>query len=414
MNISKLKVGMKVKNYVELCELLGVKIRKGGQKPKQLQDFKKYFDWNQEERAFIITQIYNKPKAFTENEMIELLLLHLLATSEHPDKCTVVSTKRNIFEKLQMVNRNFKYCVSHPNQLAVYKNIPEDIVVETVESIDDSLDNKLNTTLKRLTDRKIIFSYDVYMICYNSEVEDIANKDGKNYHRIATDEECKLCIGIEGDILKELGCSEYKDVKIKKKEAIYKRKLDEAFENIDVECFYRAIKIVFIERRIPDMIDKLIYKYKLSQKNHKKYGISINNYIQSNTNKNAKNRYKNAKKELENVNNTKEKQEHDNPFEEYNILLNLGVIDESYINQVDEVDEGEYTYISEAEYYEQEKQKRKIESELGRLEKLNMRATDEYLNHVNELVKLLVDIKTPSCIEDIKNEYSKHRNKKCQ
>ena len=42
MDISKLEVGMRVKNYKALCELLGEKVKGGNAKKSQLEDFSRY------------------------------------------------------------------------------------------------------------------------------------------------------------------------------------------------------------------------------------------------------------------------------------------------------------------------------------------------------------------------------------
>ena len=61
INTSKLKVGMTVKNYKELCELLKQEVTTGNAKKYQLKEFECYFDWEKSGQKFIITDIYDTP-----------------------------------------------------------------------------------------------------------------------------------------------------------------------------------------------------------------------------------------------------------------------------------------------------------------------------------------------------------------
>jgi hypothetical protein len=60
MNIKNLKTGMVVKNYKELCKLLGEKVKTGNAKYRQIEEFKRYFEWEKDKYAFIITKVYKR------------------------------------------------------------------------------------------------------------------------------------------------------------------------------------------------------------------------------------------------------------------------------------------------------------------------------------------------------------------
>lgn len=62
-NLENLHKGQVVKNYIELCKLLGedVKCCAGQSKICQLKDFKRYFEWEKDGQKFIISDIYDKP-----------------------------------------------------------------------------------------------------------------------------------------------------------------------------------------------------------------------------------------------------------------------------------------------------------------------------------------------------------------
>ena len=61
MDVSKLEVGMRVKNYRVLCELLGEKVKGGNAKKSQLEDFSRYCDYRRDGYVFIIDKIHPTP-----------------------------------------------------------------------------------------------------------------------------------------------------------------------------------------------------------------------------------------------------------------------------------------------------------------------------------------------------------------
>lgn len=61
IDVSKLYIGMVIKNYKELCNILGQEIKDGKSKKLQLENFKRYFDFEKSGQKFIITDIYDTP-----------------------------------------------------------------------------------------------------------------------------------------------------------------------------------------------------------------------------------------------------------------------------------------------------------------------------------------------------------------
>jgi hypothetical protein len=387
MEIKNIKVGMVVKNYKELCELVGVKVRNGSQKKKQLEDFKRYFECDKLGQSFLITKVYSKPRAFTEEEMIELLLLHLLVTNENDNQYVLITTKRNMYEKLKMVNLNYKYCVNNPEQVAVYKNIPEKIILDNTNSMDRTLENKLIKTLNNLSDRKILVSMDVYMISH------FDNNSSK--HQIATDEEIQLCVGIEGDVLKELGYSSQTEAKFRGREKEYISRVKEELKKHDIKIFYRAIKIIFIEKRVPELIRKFeqtVRKYKLSKKNCAKYVDEINKQMQIQMKNNIDNRIKKAQLEVVEL---------IQKIEEINNKIAINEYKPSGFSR-------NRTLIIKGSEEELAKDYYDLEKCQDRLEVLKMRLDKEYLHHAERLIELIIENNTVMCIEEIRKSYNKN------
>lgn len=58
MNIDKLEVGMTVKNYKELCSMLGEKVKTGKAKQYQLKEWNRYFNYIKECNKYTIIEIH--------------------------------------------------------------------------------------------------------------------------------------------------------------------------------------------------------------------------------------------------------------------------------------------------------------------------------------------------------------------
>ena len=102
IDTSKLEIGMTVKNYKVLCELLGQDVKDGKSKKYQLEDFARYFDWEKSGQKFIISDIYDTPLTKEDKrklgnnsiyvKCIEVILLQYLSKQEG---YTRTLTKRN-------------------------------------------------------------------------------------------------------------------------------------------------------------------------------------------------------------------------------------------------------------------------------------------------------------------------------
>lgn len=62
MNIENIHIGDVLQNQRELCDILGVPYKsQGSSRECQLNDFKRYFNWEKSGHKFIITDIYDTP-----------------------------------------------------------------------------------------------------------------------------------------------------------------------------------------------------------------------------------------------------------------------------------------------------------------------------------------------------------------
>lgn len=88
MKLSNLSVGLRVPNYKKLCELLDEPTKAGNSKDAQLKEFSRYFAYEREKIAYIITEIFDTPKESNDGRskyihLIEPILLNYLATDRY-------------------------------------------------------------------------------------------------------------------------------------------------------------------------------------------------------------------------------------------------------------------------------------------------------------------------------------------
>lgn len=102
MKIENLTVGMRIRNYQDLCILIEEKICTGKSKQLQVQKWEQYFRYHRDGNTFIIDEIYKKPlpppprKLRSDNiytELIEIIMIDKLL-SEHSIKIRKVELYR--------------------------------------------------------------------------------------------------------------------------------------------------------------------------------------------------------------------------------------------------------------------------------------------------------------------------------
>ena len=102
MKIENLKVGMTIKNYKLLCEVLEEKVSSGNTKKSQFKEWERYFKYHKSGNKFIIDEIYAEPKNKIDNRsdgngtvygnMIQDLIMDLLVQQKKEDKNITLST----------------------------------------------------------------------------------------------------------------------------------------------------------------------------------------------------------------------------------------------------------------------------------------------------------------------------------
>ena len=95
MQIGNIVEGMQLPNYRKLCDLLGEPYKDGTSKTAQLNRWKRYFSYERQGNAFVITEVYDTPKINDDQRMLyssyieHLLLQYLSLMSCERDGCEI-------------------------------------------------------------------------------------------------------------------------------------------------------------------------------------------------------------------------------------------------------------------------------------------------------------------------------------
>ena len=297
IDTSKLIIGMVIKNYKELCNLLGVETKTGKSKQLQLKEFKRFFDWEKAGQNFIITDIYDTPLPKEDlrkkgnnsiyKNYIELILLQYLLKQEGYKK---TFTKRNWLELLGMINKKYGKEPREKLKKLDYRINNHEINLFYVRS-NRKLEQILFTALKSLEREKLIIVEFETVVVF---IDDY----GKEHRFIANDRQKKNILTVERNVLTNVMV--YKSMF----QVCMNNKLKEYFNAVDEELnklygwnyYYKQIKIIYDQ---PNIVEAIPSKELSLQKE------ILNNKIVEFLNDNAKKVYE------------KKESEYDEALEEY-------------------------------------------------------------------------------------------------
>lgn len=235
MNLNNLSVGLRLKSYKALCELLEEPVHAGNSKVAHLKEFERYFSYVRQGNAYIIQEIYDIPKSPVDGRqkyipMIEPILMNTLATNEEY-RCAGITWSR-WYRELGMVNEIFYDDYERQKMLEDYQ-----IGAYTMFLLSNIVSRKchevLLSALSNMKKRNLIdFKEHWYII----------SRDG--YGFVAQDKDEKLLMRIKDHVLQEMGCNSMKQVFLSpKKYAEYDSRFHEAINNGLWRNAYKALRI---------------------------------------------------------------------------------------------------------------------------------------------------------------------------
>lgn len=263
INTSNLKVGQVVKNYKELCALLEEEVKTGKSKQLQLDNLKRFFEWEKAGQKFIITDIYDTPLLKVDGrssgnnskyvKCIELLLLRYLLDKKD---YTATLTKRNWWQILGMINNKY-------NQIERDKEKREELqknnpiltsyeIKHFYQRSNKKLQQILFSALNSLSSRKLI-EYEIETVIVKEDDK------GKMRYEIATKYEKKAILKEERYILRYvMGYEKIIQVFCRFEQDKYYAKVNERlYELYKWQHYFKRIRIVYNQEYISDAINDI-------------------------------------------------------------------------------------------------------------------------------------------------------------
>lgn len=261
INTSNLKVGQVVKNYKELCALLEEEVKTGKSKQLQLDNLKRFFEWEKAGQKFIITDIYDTPLPKVDSrssgnnskyvKCIEILLLRYLLDKKD---YTATLTKRSWWQILGMINNKY-------NQIERDKEKREELqknnpiltsyeIKHFYQRSNKKLQQILFSALNSLSSRKLI-EYEIETVIVKEDDK------GKMRYEIATKYEKKAILKEERYILRYvMGYEKIIQVFCRFEQDKYYAKVNERlYELYKWHHYFKRIRIVYNQEYISDAIN---------------------------------------------------------------------------------------------------------------------------------------------------------------
>lgn len=286
MNLDQLEVGQVIKNYGELCRVLGIEETSGGNaKKKQLRWIGEHIEYEKQGHKFIVNEILKsevEPMVDKRTvqipyiELIEKLVLDLMLQDEKDNK--IFLSKSQMFKQLRMVNSNYNMNHIRIPELAKVANVKKEIAEDWYSSTNSMLENSIVRALNSLSNQALVVwnrvnTVDVDTVVdtvlvpskkkqYDEDGNEIATYDKiertEHEHREATEEEDLIINKAERRTLQFMNCKN-------KSEVIRKGKWDDFTDRVgaiisekaNINYYYRSYKILFHSDLVQERADEL-------------------------------------------------------------------------------------------------------------------------------------------------------------
>lgn len=268
INTSRLQVGQVVKNYKELCALLGEEECAGNSRKAQLKEFARYFEWEKSGQKFLITDIYDTPLPKEDGrnkgkyiKCIEIILLNYLSKQKG---YTYTLSKKKWWELLGMINRKYDN-VSQEELLEIDPVITKFEIRHYYQRCNKKLEEILFSALRSLSSRKLIdWEIETVIVTRNQE---------KTHYRVANVFEKKMILRAERYVLhKIMHLEKMFNVFAKQKQDEFYRLVNEILNDSldeDWQYYFKQVKIIYnhdqVVEAIPD-IEAELRKLELNDK----------------------------------------------------------------------------------------------------------------------------------------------------
>ena len=216
MNIENLQPGMIIKNYKQLCEILGIRVTSGQARQNQLDKLSEYVKYEHKKQKYIIIEIITNQSTNIDTyqrqtymRLIELLIIAKLIGEEDGYG---VYTYHQLMNSLYMVNPTFNNVYKKGN----YQFINDNIIPVDYKTYVDFRNNayplikqKIKYTLESMKKRQLIDYKEEQYVC-------VIDENGNRVFREPTVNEILVTLKIGQELLRKYNCFDLVEVDEKK------------------------------------------------------------------------------------------------------------------------------------------------------------------------------------------------------
>lgn len=343
-----LTVGMVIKNYKELCKLIGWEVRNGKSKKIQMSDLERFCSFHKEGNKIIIDEVYKEPvekinKRINGNntiyrEKIQNLIIDMCSTNEvekAEDERVIHMSMTKMMSRFNMINDNYLIGRNNMEELSKLKEIP----IETLyDFYDSSFSNAKQNILRALDNLQNRF-----LINYKQNIMLIL-RDGRS--RIANDLDIIFITQAESEVSEEMGVKNKRELFLQRRWNEFRTRVSNRLSNnTDIYGYYNVVTI-YTGSKFRNMILDTEKKREMAKELNKSMAISVLN--------SAKRRHENSLSKNKHLDSSKYRNMRtDDYIGQTKELVDISIIESCCIDLMEELKniEGKFTYKEKEEKY---------------------------------------------------------------
>ena len=303
MKIEKLKVGMTIKNYKELCEILSVEPKPSsntnGRKAHH-KEFERYFDYEKQGQKYLITKINDTVKQKVENrggnnnvfvDDFKKLMIYML--HKNRSECMLLS-KGAIYKAMNLVNDNYLLARNQIPKLSEVIELPQGAIYEFYDYNGTKLRETVERNLRSCRSSSMLIFETVTSVAIYETISAtnefgkvIVDHNGKPIietnlvYREATKEERQRILDFEDKVKKEHGWKDNQSIFLSGKWKQFKQEVERGLKlaNTNIKFYYEAYRITWNNNKIDEEYKKYcseIAKNEVAESINKNMVKSIN------------------------------------------------------------------------------------------------------------------------------------------
>ena len=295
MKTNELCRGQIVKNYKEMCALVGEEVKTGTSKKAQIKEWERHILFHKDGQRFIIDEIYETEKVKVDGRYngkyaddIQKLILNLIVQAD--GKSVLLSTSQ-LFKNLSMTNINYSVGRRNIPKLSELTEVAEEDCYEFYNYTQTTLKKRAETSLNRLASKSLIFwNNSITIVKREAELNKLGevklNVNGsvkfREVHREATENEKKMILACEREVMLKNGWRDKQDIFLRGEWGKFKKLVNAMLtEYANIVYYYDSYKITYNSEHVED------YLYKLEEEELKLISSNLNDNIMKMISENA-------------------------------------------------------------------------------------------------------------------------------